>query len=117
MEEIMIDLQYEERADGLLYPILNMGLDGINNLGKFGKSRLNYIHETKIEMYQLMLLKGSFVRYLEKLDEQCYEQSEKLQQQYLAKYDLASMDFMEVVQVRTQARDIADEIILSQILE
>ena len=113
----IIDLQYEERADGLLYPILNMGLDGIDNLGKFGKARLNYIHETKFEMYQIMLLDGSLVRYLEKLDEDCYVKSEMIQQQYLAKYDLSNMDFMDVVQLRTQARDIADEIILSQILE
>lgn len=113
----IIDLEYEEREDGLLYPIIDMGLGGIDSLGKFGKARLNYIHETKFEMYRMMILDGSLVRYLEKLDEECYEQSEKLQQQYLAKYDLSDMDFMAVVQIRTQARDIADEIILSQILE
>lgn len=111
-----MNLQYEEK-DGLRYPILNMGMDGIHNLGKFGKARLTYMHANKNELYQYLFISGTLLNYLEKIDTTCYEQSEVLHQEYLSKYNLSQLDFMEMVQLRTQVRNMADEVVLNHILE
>ena len=46
----VVNLEYEE-IDGLLYPRIDIAEDRINQLGKFGKARLCYLHEKKFEYY------------------------------------------------------------------
>ncbi len=111
----LIELEYEEREDGLLYPILDMGTDKLNNLGIFGKAKLEYLHSEKFDTYRLMLFDGTLADHCEEVDERGYEQSEKLQQQYLSKYDLSALGFEETYALRTQAKQWADEIVLAEI--
>ena len=112
----LIELGYEERADGLLYPIIDIGEDRINQLGKFGKARLACLHEKHLEYYRELFFTGKLAEQCEDYDNRCYELSEKLQQEYLKKNILPDDDFMETVRIRTQARDWADEIVLSQMI-
>ncbi len=112
---VLIELEYEEREDGLLYPILNLGTDKLNNLGIFGKARLEYLHSEQFGTYRLMLLDGTLTNHCEEADERGYEQSEKLQQHYMSKYDLSALDFQETYALRTQAKQWADEIVLAEI--
>ncbi|WP_317856033.1 TnpV protein [Chakrabartyella piscis] len=112
----MLYIEYEE-VDGLLYPRLDMGLHGIDTLGKFGKAKMEYIYNHKIEMYRELLLSGKLLQYLTGIDEKGYKQSEELQQKYLFKYDLSLLEFNEVVQLRTQARNWADEIVMTEMTD
>ena len=80
----LIKLEYEERADGLLYPKLEIGgADRINQLGKFGKARLAILHEKHFGYYRELLLTGKLADHCEDYDNRGYELSEKLQQEYL----------------------------------
>ncbi len=112
----MLHIEYEE-VDGLLYPRLDIGLHGVDTLGKFGKVKMEYIHNHKIEMYRELLLSGKMLQYLTEIDEKCYKQSEDLQQKYLSKYDLSLLEFNEVVELRTQARNWADEIVMAEMTD
>ncbi|MEG1779658.1 MAG: TnpV protein, partial [Oscillospiraceae bacterium] len=40
----LMELEYVE-IDGLLYPNIDIGESRLQNLGKFGKARLEYLHE------------------------------------------------------------------------
>ena len=111
----LIELEYEERADGLLYPILDIGTDRLQHLGVFGKAKLEYLHSEKFETYRMMLLDGTLADHCEQVDERGYEQSEKLQQHYLSKYNLSVLGFEETYALCTQAKLWADEIVLAEI--
>ena len=113
----LIELEYEERADGLLYSKLEIdGVDRINQLGKFGKARLAILHEKHFGYYRELLLTGKLADHCEDYDNRGYELSEKLQQEYLGKNDIPVDDTMERVRIFTQARDWAEEIVLKQII-
>lgn len=52
------EFEYTE-IDGLLYP--DIEIDGkieLDNLGKYGRLRLNYLYEQKPGMYRQLLLTG-----------------------------------------------------------
>ena len=112
----LIELEYEERSDGLLYPIIDMGEDRINQLGKFGKARLACLHEKHFEYYRELLFTGKLVEHCEDFDNRGYGLSEKLQQEYLSKQDIPLDDTMERIKIFTQARDWADEIVLYELI-
>ena len=44
------------------------------------------------------------------------ELSEKMQQQYIEAHPLPVDDFLETVRIRTQTRDIADDIVLNELI-
>lgn len=110
------NLEYEE-IGGLLYPKIDIAEDRINQLGKFGKARLCYLHEKKFEYYRRLFFTGKLFDYLEKLDKKAAKRCEELQQAYLSKYNLAAMDFQESWQMHTQARLWAEEIVMNDVID
>lgn len=55
-----LELAYVE-IDGLLYPHIEIdGKTELENLGKYGLLRLNYLREQKPQMYRELLLSGNF---------------------------------------------------------
>lgn len=113
---LVANLEYEE-MDGLLYPKIDIAEDSMNQLGKFGKARLCYLHEKKFEYYRQLFFTGKLFDYLEDLDKKAYIRCEELQQAYLSKHDLATMDFQESWQIHTQARLWAEEIVMHDFVE
>ena len=113
----LIELEYEERADGLLYPILEIADNSrLDQLGKFGEARLEYIHEKHFEYYRELLFTGKLADHCEDYDNRGYKLSEKLQQEYLSKQDIPLDDTMERIKIFTQARDWAEEVVIQEML-
>ncbi len=113
----LIELEYEERADGLLYPIIDIGESRLRQLGKFGNARLDYLHSEKFEMYRELLLTGKLAEHCEGYDEKGDEMYEVLFQKYLKQNPPPSgEDFFERLAVFEQADKWADEIVLEQIV-
>ncbi len=106
----MIELTYKE-IDGLLYPEIDIGESKLQNLGRFGKARLEYLHSECFGHYREMLIMGKLPEHCEEYDKRGYELSEKLQAEYIEKHPLPDDDFMETVRIRTQARDWAEEVV------
>lgn len=111
----MIDLEYIE-IDGLLYPNIDIEESRLKCLGRFGKARLEYLHSKHFEYYRELLIMGKLAEHCEGYDEKGYALLEQLQQTYIAKHPLPDDDFMETVRIRTQARDWAEEVIASQMV-
>lgn len=111
----LIELDYEERADGLLYPIIDMGIDGLDDLGKFGKARLAYLHSAKFEFYRELLFAGELTEHCEKVEIRADKLHNELFQKYLEKYPPPSgEDFFERTSAFYQADNYANEIVLSE---
>ncbi|MEG2164629.1 MAG: TnpV protein, partial [Bacteroidales bacterium] len=83
---------------------------------KFGKARLEYLHEKHFSYYRELLITNRLAEHCEQYDTKGYELLEKLQQQYIEKHPLPDDDFMETVRIRTQARAWMKEIVLNQII-
>lgn len=105
----MIELTYKE-IDGLLYLEIDIGENRLQNLGRFGKARLEYLHRECFGYYRELLICGKLAVHCEEYDTRGYELSEKLQKEYIEKHPLPDDDFMETVWIRTQARDWAEEV-------
>ena len=72
------EFEYTE-IDGLLY--LNIKIDGkseIDDLGKYGRLRLNYLREQKPQMYSELLLTGKLAEHCIGIDNAAFEISEQI---------------------------------------
>lgn len=110
----MIELTYKE-IDGLLYPEIDIGESKLQNLGRFGNARLEYLYSQCFGYYRELLITGKLAEHCEEYDKRGYELSEKLQEKYIGTHPLPD-DFMETVWIRTQARDWAEEVVINQII-
>ncbi len=110
----LVELQYEERADGLLYPILDIDKDKLQQLGRFGKDRLEYLHSQKFELYHELLLTGKLTEHCENIEAQADEMYEKLFQKYLNDNKIPNGDdFFARLEAFKQAESLAKEYIFN----
>lgn len=113
----IVELEYEEGADGLLYPKLEMEDDSrLRDLDKFGHARLNYLHKTKFEYYKELFYDGKLADHCEEVAERAFQQSEKIQEQYIERHPLPDDDFFERVAIRTMAQMVGDEVAMEQVV-
>ena len=80
------EFEYTE-INGLLYP--NIEIDGkakLDELGKYGRLRLNYLHEQKPKMYRELLLTGRLAEHCSAIDTTAFEMSERIRADCLKKY-------------------------------
>ena len=113
----LIELEYEEHADGLLYPILDIGEDRLEQLGRFGKARREYLHSQKFDLYRELLLTGKLAEHCENIEKQADEMYEKLFQKYLTDNEVPSGDdFFARSAMFEQADRWAREIVLTEVI-
>ncbi len=109
------EFEYTE-IDGLLYP--NIEIDGksdIEDLGKYGRLHLNYLHEQRPVMYRELLLTGKLAEHCTKIDKSAFEISERVRADYLKAHPMPD-DTMERIRLSELAQEIADEIIKDQLI-
>ncbi len=71
------EFEYTE-INGLRYP--NIEIDGkteFDNLGDYGRLRLNYLHEQKPEMYRELLLTCKLAEYCASVDKIAFEMADE----------------------------------------
>lgn len=110
------EFEYTE-IDGLLYP--NIEIDGkseLNNLGKYGRLRLSYLHEQKPGMYRELLLTGKIAEHCAKVDKTAFEIAEHIRKDYLRAHPMPEEDTLERIRISTQAQMLADEIVVDQLV-
>jgi len=103
------EFEYTE-IDGLLYP--NIEIDGkaeLDNLGKYGRLRLNYLHEHKPGMYRELLLTGKLLEHCMSIERVAFEMAERIRADYLKEHPMSEDDTMERIPCSGLAQEIADE--------
>ncbi len=108
--------EYTE-IDGLLYP--NIEIDGkteLDNLGKYGRLRLIYLHNQKPGIHRELLLTGKLAEHCAMIDKSAFEMTERIRADYLKAHPMPEKDTMEQFRASTQAQIIADEIVTDQLI-
>lgn len=110
------EFEYTE-IDGLMFP--NIEIDGkaeFDDLGKYGRLRLNYLHEQKPGVYRELLLTGKLAEHCTAIDIAAFEMAERIRADHLKAHPMPEEDTMERFRASTQAQTIADEIVIHQLI-
>ncbi|BAQ12709.1 hypothetical protein CBB2_0599 [Clostridium botulinum] len=113
---VKFEFEYTE-IDGLLYP--NIEIDGkalLNNLGKYGLLRLNYLHEQKPGMYRELLLTGKLAEHCTTIDWAAFEMAERIRADYLKLHSMPKEDTMERIHISIQAQMVSDEFVVAKLI-
>ncbi len=108
--------EYTE-IDGILYP--NIEIDGkteLDNLGKYGRLRLNYLHEQKPGMYRELLLTGKLLEHCMSIEKVAFEMAECIRADYLKAHPMPEDDTMERIRCSELAQEIADEFVFYDLI-
>ncbi|KXA09526.1 MULTISPECIES: TnpV protein [Bacillota] len=111
------NITYKEGKDGLLYPEIIVSEED-TDLGKYGTIALNYLEEKDIIKYDILLMTGELVPTLKKLNQDAENRMEIIMEELLQgslKIENPE-DTMEAWKKRVQARDIAEEIVLKELV-
>lgn len=110
----MIELTYKD-VEGLLHSKIGIGKNMLQNSGRFGKARLEYLHSQCFVYYRELLITGKLVAHCEKHDKRGHELAERLHEEYIERHPFPDDDFIEIVRRREQARDWAEEVIIQKL--
>ncbi|WP_313129034.1 TnpV protein [Anaerocolumna sp.] len=110
------EFEYTE-INGLLYPNFEIGGKAeLDNLGKYGRLRLNYLHEQKPGMYREMLLTGKLAEHCTTIDKAAFELAERIRADFLKVHPMPEENTLERIQISTQSQMIADEMVIAELI-
>ena len=111
-----LEISYKTGKFGMQYPEIEIKhLDKV--LGKYGMMRGRYLKENKPDVYHLMLIDDKLLSYLDEINEQAHSLIECLEQKYFETHPLPTNgDFLATYNIRKQAREYAEEIVLSELI-
>ncbi|SBW12530.1 conserved hypothetical protein [uncultured Eubacteriales bacterium] len=110
------EFEYTE-IDRLLYPNIEIDVKiMLDNLGKYGRLRLNYLHEQKPGMYREPLLTGKLAVHCATVDKIAFEMAERIRADYLKLHPMPEEDTMERIRLSELAQELADECVLHDLI-
>lgn len=113
-----LGVEYKE-VDGILYPLLSVDEAEYNleDIGKYGRLWLRYIEENKPSEYHHMARTGQLRKRVEAVNEEAYERLDNIEENWLKKHMTGKKKtFMEQLYLRNQARAMAEEIVINEIM-
>ena len=110
---------YTLGADGIYYPNL-VSTDEEPHYGKYGMMRKMYLKEHRPAMYSLYMLEDRLVEHLNLVDDEAQERMNILVRQMLEKQGITEemkvRDQMEWVRAVNNIRNVAEEIVLKELI-
>lgn len=106
------------KVDGLLYPILSVDdvLDVVS-VGKYGRMWIRFMKSSYPDRYRHLIRIRKIGMIANDVNEQAYEMLDMLQEKYIKKHkEQMCGSFMECVRIRNQAKMIAEEIVLTEVV-
>lgn len=113
-----LEIEYAER-DGIFYPVLSVGT--VENLqstiGKYGRMWVAFMKNSHPDRYRSLVRFGRLQEKATQIDEEAYELLEGIEERWLRRrMPEKGNSFMEMYRLRTQARLMAEEVVLEQIV-
>lgn len=103
--------------DGVLYPNIKVLEEADVWAGKYGLLWIDYIKSNHAERYRHHMRMGTLNTKALEVNEEAYEMLEGIMNQYLAKHKPQnSASTMEMWRLREQAKQMAEEVVLSDIV-
>ena len=113
-----LGVEYKE-VDGILYPLLSVDEAEykLADIGKYGWMWLRYMEENEPSEYRHMARTGQLRKQAEAVNEEAYERLDNIEETWLKKHMTGKKKtFMEQLYLRNQARAIAEEIVINEIV-
>ncbi len=112
-----IGIEYEEREDGLLYPVLEYDNEKQIDVGKYGYMWIQYMQENHTYRYRELVRAGMVKETAAKVNEEAYQMLESIIKKYLGTHRLKNPhSTMEMWKLREQAQMQAEEIVLASVV-
>lgn len=104
-------------VNGVLYPNIKVSEEADVWVGKYGLLWMNYMKFNHAERYRHHIRMGTLNSKAIEVNEEAYEMLEEIMNQYLAKHKPQnSASTMEMWRLREQAKQMAEEIVLCDIV-
>lgn len=111
-----LGIEYEEREDGLLYPILDEQEDEQMDVGKYGYIWIQYMQENHNRAYRKLVREGKVNLTAAKINEEAYEMIDVIVGKYLINHKPKNpYSTMEMWKLRQQAQMQAEEVVLASV--
>ena len=116
-----MEITYTEK-DGLLYPDLELpeqeGGEKIQaRLNRYGRMAVNYLKEEEPARYRMLIHLGRLEEKMNQVEEEAHQMLETLMEAYLKKNPPKDREStMEMWQLREQAKQMAEEIVLKEVV-
>ena len=112
-----LGIEYEEREEGLLYPILDEQEDEQIDVGKYGYIWIQYMQENHNRAYRKLVREGKVNLTAAKINEEAYEMLNTIVEKYLRNHKPKnSYSTMEMWKLRQQAQMQAEEVVLASVV-
>ncbi|KAB1438503.1 TnpV protein [Candidatus Galacturonibacter soehngenii] len=113
-----LGVQYQEK-DGIHYPLLSVSSEEcqLANVGKYGRMWIGFLKEAYAERYRSLVRFGKLYDKASEINEEAYELLENIETVWLEKNKPKDPNsFMEQLHLRNQARMMAEEIVLREVV-
>lgn len=113
-----IGIEYKE-YDGLLYPVLSVSEEAVKpiHIGKYGRMWIEFMKTEYPDRYRNLVRFGRLWDKATEIDEEAYELLETIESKCLSSHKPKNrQSFWEMYQLRTQARMMAEEAVLHQVI-
>lgn len=104
-------------VDGVLYPNIVVSEEANVWVGKYGLLWMDYMKSNHAERYRHHIRMGTLNSKAFEVNDEAYEMLEGIVNQYLAKHKPQnSVSTMEIWRLREQAKQMAEEVVLSDVV-
>lgn len=112
-----LGIPYEER-DGIFYPVLVAGTEKADiDVGKYGRMWIKYIKEEYPMRYKSLVRFGELEERADEVNDTAYELLDDIEAKWLKKHKPKNPNsFTEQLQLRTQTRMMAEEIVIMDVV-
>lgn len=112
-----LGVRYREK-DGILYPLITVEIKEEDaDIGKYGCLWMKYIHSEYPQRYRSLARFGELQSKAIEVNEVAYELLEDIENEWLKKHKAKNKNsFMEMYRLRTQARLVAEEVVLHDVV-
>ena len=112
-----LGVPYREK-DGIFYPLITVEIKEEDaDIGKYGRLWMKYIQSEYPQRYRCLVRFGELHSKAEEVNEVAYELLEDIENEWLMKHRPKNKNsFMEMYRLRTQARLVAEEVVLHDVV-
>lgn len=112
-----LGVRYREK-DGILYPLISVEIkEEKADIGKYGRLWLEYIQSEYPQRYRSLVRFGELISKAIEVNEVAYELLEDIENEWLKQHKPKNKNsFMEMYRLRTQAKMIAEEVVLHDVV-
>lgn len=111
-----LGVRYREK-DGILYPLITVEIKEGEDIGKYGRLWMKYLQSEYPQRYRSLMRFGELHSKAIEVNEVAYELLEDIENEWLMKHKPKDKNsFMEIYRLRTQARLVAEEVVLHDVV-